>query len=621
MATTKQESNYRHTWPGVSALAGLCVWSVLFVLDLSGGHVERILLFHVLVISPLALIVVSTPDRRGREAPAYRLALVLQPFAAALVVLSFLSFPGPAISGGLLILPWFIYSLSLAFFGLWRFLPRNSATGPGRFSEACMDGGFIFFPVGAVWLFASRVGFELLGFQEPFLILTAAHFHYAGFIAPIYGGLTGRLLKRRFSDVNSFRSRLCSRLYSLFVTGILLGTPLTAIGIAWSPFFEVLGATVLALSLVGVALLHISLNTFQGVIVFTLSLIGGLALIAGMGLACLYALGEFTGAGWINIPTMIVTHAYLNSMVFSFFIILAAVLGAPEETGPPPGIPFSRFFSRARVGSDFFAREAAIAPETEKIITRGLTDDLGEYRRKDFIPPRKNSPLRDFYENTIDYELYVIPAWRGLFPTLAKFYKLISVRVGQMNFPLTPESSEGVMDSRIFDLSDELDGRKNVRAWVRTYLKGGAPLYAAAYSSHSLGEERFMNIAFPYTGGNLTSVLRLENTPEGKGLLLSTLPVRSDTTAPGDQGVYFVIGGVFGARLPLNESIYVWDSRDTPPPGSAWDKNPPPPLNGTTERFKTRSVLLARHFMWLFGYNFLTLDYFIYPASGATTKE
>ena len=150
-----------------------------------------------------------------------------------------------------------------------------------------------------------------------------------------------------------------------------------------------------------------------------------------------------------------------------------------------------------------------------------------------------------------------------------------------MGLPLAAEQAEQRISSRIFKLCDSLDGRTNVRAWVRTYAETKRPVYVAAYSTHNDGSQTYMNIAFPLPWGNLASILRMELLPAG-GVLLTT---RGD----GDQGIYFA-NRVLPVRLPLQETIRVW-------------------------RSERESSLLARHELRLFGLRYLTLDYRIRRAS------
>jgi hypothetical protein len=167
--------------------------------------------------------------------------------------------------------------------------------------------------------------------------------------------------------------------------------------------------------------------------------------------------------------------------------------------------------------------------------------------------------------------------------------------VGQMNFPL-PDEKELSISSRILPIRDEIDGRKNVRAWIRTYSGSGSAVYVAAYANHSARGETYMNIAFPLPGGNLSSILRMESL-DASGVLLTTFPSVNET---GDQGVYFA-NRLVPVRLPFNETIRVWAAGA---PGYVVPKGLTTP---------EKASVIARHEVWLFGIKFLILDYCIFP--------
>lgn len=65
-----------------------------------------------------------------------------------------------------------------------------------------------------------------------------------------------------------------------------------------------------------------------------------------------------------------------------------------------------------------------------------------------------------------------------------------------MNFPVDNRDPEN-LSSEIVPIDDRADGRKNVRAWVRTYNGTGAAIYVALYATHCLDDQPYMNIAFP----------------------------------------------------------------------------------------------------------------------------
>jgi hypothetical protein len=124
-------------------------------------------------------------------------------------------------------------------------------------------------------------------------------------------------------------------------------------------------------------------------------------------------------------------------------------------------------------------------------------------------------------------------------------------------------------------------------------------MYVAAYATHSMQSNTYMNIAFPVPGGNVSSFLHmsgLDGASESGGVILSTLP---HVHAGGDQGVYFA-NRLLPVRLPINETITVW---------AAGMKDAPFDIPVSMEN----SNVIARHEMWLFGIKFLELDYEIFP--------
>lgn len=215
---------------------------------------------------------------------------------------------------------------------------------------------------------------------------------------------------------------------------------------------------------------------------------------------------------------------------------------------------------------------------------------IAAYGRPDFDPTALDPQIVAFYEHTADYELWVYPDWQPRFRGLAQFYKRISTYLEQMNLPLSPESDEMHISSTILPLKEAVDGRAGVRGWVRRYPATGQAIYVAAYADHQWEGETYMNIAFPLPFGNLASILHLEATQAGEGLLLSSFSTRW-----GDQGVYFATPWL-SIRLPINETITVF------------------PAGASLEGYPTtlpQGELVAQHCMWLAGLHCLTLYYSI----------
>jgi len=315
-------------WSRASAIWGGLVWLVLLVvLPLrtdEAALIERLLLLAILVFTPLALSLAATPDRAGRHPRSYRAAQSLQPFAAALAVVSFLLPAG--IPAALFTLGWFSFTGLVALFGLVRFLPRGIA----RADETCIDAALLYLPVGGVWLCLSRLGANPLGFSDTIVLLTAVHFHYAGFTLPILVGMTGRALAEiRPSMWKAFR---------LVAAGVIAGPAFVAAGITFSPLIEVIAAVILATSLIILSLLtlFVIVPGIHGHLARGLLFISAAALIVGMLFASVYAVGEFTGTTVLSIPHMAQIHGLVNALGFVLCSLLAWSILRPESHLPAP---------------------------------------------------------------------------------------------------------------------------------------------------------------------------------------------------------------------------------------------------------------------------------------------
>jgi hypothetical protein len=144
-----------------------------------------------------------------------------------------------------------------------------------------------------------------MGFDSAITALTAIHFHYAGFAAPIFAGMVGRQL-------TTMQSRL-RPVFAAASVGVISGIALVAVGITFSPAIEVAAALILATSLGTVALLALSTIPALPTAAKALIAAASLALIAGMALAGVYAVGVFSGADWLAIPQMVQVHGAANA--------------------------------------------------------------------------------------------------------------------------------------------------------------------------------------------------------------------------------------------------------------------------------------------------------------------
>jgi hypothetical protein len=304
-------------WSRRSALAGALIWMALIVLPPSELFrvelIEKLLLLGPLVIVPLGLSLAVTPDSHERHAALYRVAVLGQPFAAVLAVCSYLLPQG--VWAALLACPWLVVTGLVALFGLARLLSGRAM----RAEEICVDAGLIYVSVGGVWLVISRLGYQPLGFGDTIILLTAVHFHYTGFAAPLLAGLAGR-----YALAGS--SRWTQRIFAATSFCIIAGTPLVAAGITFSvPAVGLAGAIVVSTGLWLLAALNL-LRVVPALVSRTaqlLLIVSSVASAMAMALACAYAYSLVVKRLIINIPHMAMTHGIMNALGFSLCGLLA----------------------------------------------------------------------------------------------------------------------------------------------------------------------------------------------------------------------------------------------------------------------------------------------------------
>ncbi len=288
-------------------------------------HVYELLLVAPLVIVPLGLALAGATGPTGRRSGLFRPLAYMQLPAALLLVCSLLFRPG--VAAGVLALPWLLVTVLMALHGAWRLLRRQVFLPDGlTVDELAIDVGLIYIAVGGIWLVAARFGVALLGFPPIVVALTAAHFHFAGFTVSIVAGLAGKVLPRR--------PRRRWRIYRAAAV-VATGTPiLIAFGILVSPLMEMVCAFALAIALGALAVLMLAsiAPLLRSILARVLLSVSALSLFVTMTLACLFAIGEFTGDHRIvtvlstSIPHMVETHGLINVLGFAVCGLLALLI-------------------------------------------------------------------------------------------------------------------------------------------------------------------------------------------------------------------------------------------------------------------------------------------------------
>lgn len=296
---------------------GLLVWLALVGVRLGdlgdeATLAEVIVLFVVLVAVPRALL--FTADMSPRT-----YANAARP--AGLAGLAGLLAAVPAFAPGLgsgaafgLTGPWLLLCGLAALHGLLRFLARRSLAP----AELALDLGLVWLPGAAAWLLVYRGDLVLGGFGGLAAILTAGHFHAAGFGALVMVGLLGRGL----GDAPDWTRPV----YRLVAVVLMLAFPLLAVGIgAGARPVELAGAGLYVLGLpllAGLQLVAAARLRDRPAWARVLLVLSSGSLLLSTTLAGMYAAQGFYGAA-VPILTMLRAHGLVNALGFLGLGLLA----------------------------------------------------------------------------------------------------------------------------------------------------------------------------------------------------------------------------------------------------------------------------------------------------------
>lgn len=190
-----------------------------------------------------------------------------------------------------------------------------------------------------------------------------------------------------------------------------------------------------------------------------------------------------------------------------------------------------------RIGEGLYARLAA--SEGLQIVDTGapagLMPDFEALRGPDFDPNAVHPDVRHFYEQT---SLYHLEAWSET-SLLARVFlwllvTLLSRRMDQLNFPLSPLDMSRGMTSRIIPLVDPRTGAVVYTGWLRTLGGTGRTIYAGLYgiaTPPGVGAP-CVRVSFPVPRGSATVLLKPSAQPNG------ALKLTSSGKSFGDAGFY-----------------------------------------------------------------------------------
>ena len=161
--------------------------------------------------------------------------------------------------------------------------------------------------VGGTWLVASRLGLQPVGFQEPIVLLTAVHFHFAGFLSAVLAGLSYEQL----------RETGWSKPLGVALAGVVVGPGLLGLAFLVGPKVKLAAVMLIVIGQFGLAtgMVRVALGIANPVGRAMLILSSG-CVVAGMALAASWALGEYPLQPFVDLGRMERIHGALNAVGF-----------------------------------------------------------------------------------------------------------------------------------------------------------------------------------------------------------------------------------------------------------------------------------------------------------------
>jgi hypothetical protein len=292
------------------------------------GQIELLFLFAPLVIVPLGIELSRTVGGTGK---AIEIARRLQPLGATFAVWSMLLAPGR--KAGLVAAGWLVICLLIAtdgteeLFSVFRVGENLFPLRPSVCVRIVMSMARIDLAVGGAWLVASRLGMRPLGIQEPIGLLTAVHFHFAGFATAMIAAMTLRFRELRYHGFQ-FQEQTNRWLQRLPIAIAVLPYVI-AIGFVTSHLLKMTAAVLFSASVAALAVFLRSCGKrAEDTTARWLLQISAGSIFAGMIFSAAYAVVDFLGSDALTIPEMAKTHGLLNAFGFC----LTGLLGWLIET-------------------------------------------------------------------------------------------------------------------------------------------------------------------------------------------------------------------------------------------------------------------------------------------------
>lgn len=285
--------------------------------------IEKLLLLGPLVGIPLGLSLVWPGSVAARDRSVLRGLIFAQPVLAVSAVASVLADRGQ--QSAVYALPWVLFTACVGLLGAWRLLLRLKDASLRSPAKIAMDLALLYLPIGGAWHLFARAGIRPLGFEDAIVRLTAVHFHFAGWVAPLFASRVLWTIERESLGGKPTLASI-AKMARIGALGAVTGPFMVAIGITLSQVTtsrvaEFLSAILLAISLlclgvatVGVSAAHVRSASARGMLRAS-----SLTLALTMVLAATYATERLLHAAWITIPWMARWHGIANAVGYALF--------------------------------------------------------------------------------------------------------------------------------------------------------------------------------------------------------------------------------------------------------------------------------------------------------------
>ena len=301
---------------GALAMAALALvpGAQLAALDL----VERLLVLGPAVGIPLGLSLSSHGVLAGRDQRWLRAAVRMQPLLALFAVASVL-FPAGT-RGALVSAPWTVYCAGVGLLGAARAWARyRQSPRVLRDPGFALDAALLYLPVGGLWNTLARAGARPLGFEDAIVRLTAVHFHFAGWVAPLFAARVAIAMRE---DPRASEREKTLSLIALWITVLgpgLVGGAITVSQVSRTRVVELVSAVILAVTLLllGVLTVRVSSRVTRSMAARAMLTGSSAMLVLTMALAVSYAWARVSGAAWPSIPFMAQWHGTANALGYA----------------------------------------------------------------------------------------------------------------------------------------------------------------------------------------------------------------------------------------------------------------------------------------------------------------